>query len=449
MQIATKDSPQSILTDAAKLPNGCLTACFGSIAQFSDPIALTVDHQENKHDNLKTTDTRSLWHPHCRPGRPCVGSAGCRSGIYAPAEIIGLLVACQSMAHLLGSIPFGILVDTYQQRTLAIGATLLSLIGFSGAAAAVVFGSLFGFGLSVVLSGFGIVLFMLTTLSIIPKIVASKDLGTANAGIELPRAMASFAVPLSIGIAVSYVSAGWLFPLATVGAVVACIFALRLPNFEVTPNTASSGVFRRIIEGGRYVVDHSLLRAILLCAIFWNFAFSALLVPLIRDVYLIGAGTFGIALAAFGVGASIGSWISRAYGARIPPNFILLFGPGISVLAPAILYLISANGSLLLICTAFFIIGFGPSMWLIAQNSVRQTVSPSHMLGRVNAVIQTAIYGVRPLAALIAGAFVGATSPQTGLVLVFTAFALSFLAAAFSGLRHVKSYDSIRAATIA
>ena len=304
----------------------------------------------------------------------------------APAEIIGVLVACQSMAHLLASIPFGILVDTYQQRTLAIIATLLSLIGFSGAAASVIFGSLFGFGLFVVLSGFGIVLFMLTTLSIIPKVVASKDLGTANAGIELPRALASFAVPLSIGIAVSYVSAGWLFPLAAVSAATACIFAMRLPNFEIIPNSASTGVFRRIFEGGRYVVDDNLLRAILLCAIFWNVAFSALLVtmvPLIRDVYLIGAGTFGIALAAFGAGAILGSWISRTYGAQIPPKFILLFGPGVSVLAPTILYLVPAQGSLLSICVAFFLIGFGPSMWLIAQNSVRQTVSPGHMLGRV------------------------------------------------------------------
>ncbi|WP_300061017.1 MFS transporter [uncultured Roseobacter sp.] len=365
----------------------------------------------------------------------------------ASAEIIGLLVACQSMAHLLGSIPFGILVDTYQQRTLAIGATLLSLIGFSVAAASVVFGSLFWFGLSVVLSGFGIVLFMLTTLSIIPKVVAPKDLGTANAGIELPRALTSFAVPLSIGIAVSYVSAGWLFPLAAVSAATACIFAMRLPSFEIIPNTASECVFRRVFEGGKYVVDHTLLRAILLCAIFWNFAFSALLVtmvPLIRDVYLIGAGTFGIALAAFGAGAILGSWISRTYGANIPPNFILLFGPGVSVLAPTILYLVPAQGPLLLICAAFFLIGFGPSMWLIAQNSVRQTVSPSHMLGRVNAVIQTAIYGVRPLSALIAGAFVGATSPQAGLVLVFAAFALSFLSAAFSGLRHIESYESLK-----
>lgn len=370
----------------------------------------------------------------------------------ARPSIIGLLVACQSMAHLLGSIPFGILVDSCQHRTLAIGATLVSLLGFIGAAVAVVFGSLFWFGLFVVLSGFGIVLFVLTALSIIPKVVASRELGRANAGMELPRALASFAVPLAIGIAVSYLSAGWLFPLAALGAAFALGFAVRLPVFELTPNTTTQGIFRRILEGGTFVMDHGLLRSILLCAIFWNFAFSAILVtmvPMIRDVYLTGAGTFGIALAAFGAGAIAGSWTSRKHGSRIPPNFVLLFGPGISILAPAILYLAPAQGPLLPICAAFFILGFGPSMWLIAQNSVRQSVSPGHMLGRVNAVIQTAICGVRPLAALVAGAVVGATSPQAGLLMVFAAFALSFLAAAFSGLRHVKSYEGLTSVVVA
>lgn len=238
----------------------------------------------------------------------------------APAQIIGLLLACQSIAHLLGSIPFGILVDTFQQRTLTIGATLLSLVGASGAAGAVAVSSLFWFGFFVVLSGFGIVLFMLTTLSIIPKIVAAKDLGPTNAAIELPRALASFAVPLAVGIAVAHVSASWLFPIAALAAAAACIFAFRLPTFQIDPDATTTGLFRRIFEGGKYVVSHGLLRAILVCAVFWNFAFSALLVtmvPLIRDVYLVGAGTFGIALAAFGGGAILGSWVSRTYGARI------------------------------------------------------------------------------------------------------------------------------------
>jgi hypothetical protein len=65
------------------------------------------------------------------------------------------------------------------------------------------------------------------------------------------------------------------------------------------------------------------------------------------------------------------------------------------------------------------------------------------MLGRVSAVIQTAIYGVRPLAAVAAGLLVGAVSPQAGLAVVSGAFALSFLAAASSGLRHVRRYSDL------
>ena len=365
----------------------------------------------------------------------------------ASAEVIGLLIACQSLAHLLGSVPFGILVDTQQQRTLAIGATLMAVVGFSGAAVSVLTGSLMFFGVSIGFSGFGIVLFVLTVLSIIPKVVSSNALGRANASIELPRALASFAVPLCIGIVISKMSSQWLFPVAALCTLAACISAVNLPRFEVAPKSASEGVFRRIFEGGAFVMKHNLLRAILFCAIFWNFAFSVLLVtmlPLIRNVYFVSTGTFGIALASFGVGAIVGSWISRQHATRIPPNLILLFGPGISVLTPIILYFLPSQGPTFPIYLAFFLIGFGPSMWLIAQNSVRQVVSPDHMLGRVNAVIQTAIYGVRPLAALLAGALVAATSPQIGVIVVFAGFALSFLAAAVSGLRHVRSYAEIR-----
>jgi len=369
----------------------------------------------------------------------------------APTEIIGFLIACQSMAHLFGSIPFGIMVDTYQQRTLVIVATLISLVGFLGAAAGVYLLSVLWFGLSVVLSGLGIVLFMLTTLSILPKAVEHSALGSANASIEIPRALASFSIPLMVGLLVTEVYAYWLFPIAALGSVAACIFVMDLPKFEIKPGATSQGVFQGIYEGGQFVVQHGLLKAILLCAIFWNFAFSVLLVtmvPLIKDVYLVGAGTFGVALASFGLGAIVGSWTSKRFATQIAPNIILLFGPGISIPAPLILYSFPPNGPLLLIYVAFFLIGFGPSMWMIAQNSVRQTVAPGHMLGRVNAVIQTAIYGVRPLAAVVAGVVIGATSPQMGLVMVLIAFVLSFITATCSGLRHVKSYAELRSADV-
>ncbi len=364
----------------------------------------------------------------------------------ASAEAIGVLVACQSMAHLLGSIPFGILVDSAQQRSLAVAATLISVGGSFGAAASVVAGNVVGFGTAITLAGFGAVLFVLTALSILPKAVPANRLAGANAAIEIPRAACSFAVPLAIGLVVADVPAAWIFVAAGLGGIAALAFALSLPRFEIRRRRREP-LIPQIVEGGVYVLRHSLLLPISLCAIFWNFAFAALLVvlvPAIREVYRFDPGTFGIALSAFGLAAICGSWLAGRFADRIAPSAILLFGPGSSAIAAAGLTVIGPGNAEPLLYACFFFLGFGPSMWLIAQNSVRQLVTPGTMLGRVNAVIQTAIYGIRPLGALIGGLVVGAAGPDSGLAVVVLAFAASFLVSLFSGLRSVSSYEEMQ-----
>ncbi|MEO0911235.1 MAG: hypothetical protein AAFX96_13170 [Pseudomonadota bacterium] len=48
----------------------------------------------------------------------------------ASPQVLGLLVAGQSMAHLIGTLPFGILADQRQLRSLVIASALVSLAGF-------------------------------------------------------------------------------------------------------------------------------------------------------------------------------------------------------------------------------------------------------------------------------------------------------------------------------
>lgn len=368
----------------------------------------------------------------------------------APAEVIGLLVACQSLAHLFGSLPFGILVDRLQLRNLVLAAALISFFGFFGVAASVFAGSLTSFGIAITFAGFGIVLFTLSVLSIVPLTVPSTELTRANATIEMPRTVVSFGVPLIVGIVFTELTAGWIFFAAAAGAAIAFSMCLRLPVFE-NPTPTREGVWQRLNEGGLFVLNNGMLRAISLCAIFWNLAFTALLVvmvPLLTDHYRVDPGVFGIALATFGLAAICGTWMARQLGGRIPPNILLIFGPAVSVVAALILYGNPAGGSRFAIYASFFLLGFGPSMWLITQNSVRQLVTPSQMLGRVNAVIQTAIYGMRPLGAIWGGVIVGATTPQTGLLVVVVGYSLSFLAAALSQLRTVKNYADLEAHTV-
>ncbi|TQV83833.1 MFS transporter [Denitrobaculum tricleocarpae] len=364
----------------------------------------------------------------------------------ASPETIGVLVACQAMAHLLGSIPSGIIVDRLQPRSVAIAATAISLTGFLGVTVSVTLANLPLFAITILLSGCGIVLFVLVALSIIPKVVKAENLAPANARIEIPRAVASFAVPLAIGLLVDGEAARLVFGGAALCAFGALAVTLKLPRLPEAPQKREK-LLKMVLEGGALVVRHPLLRPIAACAIFWNLAFAALLVamvPLILDHYRADPGVFGIALSAFGGAAIIGSWLSSRFSHRISPNIILLFGPGSSVLAILALLAIPPNGPVEAIYASFFLLGFGPSMWLIVQNSIRQLVTPAQMLGRVNAVIQTAIYGVRPLGALAGGAIVGAASPGAGILFVVLAFGCSLAAALFSQLRAVRSYGALQ-----
>lgn len=365
----------------------------------------------------------------------------------ASPATIGVLVACQSMAHLLGSIPFGILADQRQLRQLAIASAALSFIGFACAAFSIGIGSVFGFGTSVTLAGFGVVLFGLTALSIVPRAASADELGRANAAVEVPRAVSTFAAPLIIGLIISDVQAWAIFLAACFGSTLSLWMSWSLPTFEVKP-TQKEAIARKTMLGAKFVLIHRLLLPITLCAIFWNFAFAALLVvlvPAIQDLFGFEPGSYGISLSAFGLAAICGTWISGRLANRIAPAIILLFGPGTSAIAAGGLLLIGPESKVLLQHGLFFLLGFGPSMWLIAQNSVRQLVTPTEMLGRVNAVIQTAIYGIRPLGAISGGYFAARFGVEAGLQLVVGAFVLSFLVSAFSDLRRVSNYRVLAA----
>jgi MFS family permease len=72
----------------------------------------------------------------------------------ATPELIGILVACQSMAHLLGSLPFGVMIDRAQSKNLVVAATMIPVLGSAGAAVSIHMENVLWFGLCVTFSGF-------------------------------------------------------------------------------------------------------------------------------------------------------------------------------------------------------------------------------------------------------------------------------------------------------
>lgn len=364
----------------------------------------------------------------------------------ASAATLGTLVALQSLPHLIGSLPSGLLVDRFRPEFGALASAALSTIGFVGVAVTVSMKSVEWFAVLILLSGLGVVVFVLAAQSLIPRIVTVSRLAVSNARIEFPRAIAGVAAPLLVGFLVNIGFPGSTFLVAASASALAfwSIVKLIRSGQQASVRSRASGSLERALQ---MVVRDHLLRPIMATAVFWNLAFAVLIVtavPYLTDHLAKAPETFGVAMSFFGVGAIAGIWLMRVIGGRIQPRFVLLFGPASSLAAAATLSALPKSTPSTTIILSFFVLGFGPSMWLVTQNTIRQAVTPVHMLGSVNAVIQTGIYGSRPIGAAVGGLILGGVDPRTGIVVVSFLFVGSFVAAALSGLRNVRNYESTK-----
>ena len=184
-----------------------------------------------------------------------------------------------------------------------------------------------------------------------------------------------------------------------------------------------------------------MLRGISLCAIFWNFAFFALLAiwaPLALGPLGLDPAHMGLAQSTYGAGLILGALVAPVSARRLPPFVTLIFGPAVSVVAACLFLAAPSGNGFALTAAGYFLMGFGPMLWLICQTTVRQLVTPSPLMGRVNATVQTAIYGVRPLGALAGGLVAAQAGMHAALMLIAVAFALSTLVIVLSPLARLR-----------
>jgi predicted MFS family arabinose efflux permease len=361
----------------------------------------------------------------------------------AGPDLLGLLVACQSAAWLLVSLPAGAWIDRAPRRTLLIvglglglGASIVAVLAAAADLSILL-------GVAAFVGAAGTVVYTLTSVSLLPSLVPPSELTRANARLELARAVVTLGAPFAAGLLAQLLSPTWGYGLAALGAALALACILALPGAPAPHAAAERVSFAAALEAGaRFVVGHRLLRGISLCAIFWNFAFFALLAvwaPFALGALGLDPAGMGLAQSAYGAGLILGALAAPIVARRLPPLVLLIFGPAISVVAAFCFLVAPAGNGFALAATGHFLVGFGPMMWLICQTTVRQLVTPAPLLGRVNATVQTAIYGVRPLGALVGGLVAAQAGWQAALLLIAAAFVVSTLVILLSPLARLRT----------
>src|SRR2546429_4525408 len=107
----------------------------------------------------------------------------------------------------------------------------------------------------------------------------------------------------------------------------------------------------------------------------------------------------------YGVGMVIGALLATRVISRLPFGVVIGLGPVTGFVAASMMALTTLLPSPALAGLSFFLLGAGPILWVISTTTLRQSVTPPRLLGRVSA-INIMSYGARPLGSAL-GAIVG------------------------------------------
>jgi predicted MFS family arabinose efflux permease len=247
---------------------------------------------------------------------------------------------------------------------------------------------------------------------VVQGLVPPAAFSAANARIELARTVAFTAGPALAGGLIGWRGAEYAFVLSAALSVCA-VFLLAGLQEPPRPMVAAGRIFGDIKDGARFVLKHPLLRPVFVTQVVFNAAFLALLgvfTPYAVRHFGLSASAVGLVLGAYGAGMLAGALLSRALTRLLPFGLIVVSGPVTGFAASIVMVSTIWVPSPLLATLSFFLFGAGPILWVISTATMRQAITPPHLLGRVSSIYILA-QGARPVGAgigALAGAFSGA-----------------------------------------
>jgi predicted MFS family arabinose efflux permease len=368
----------------------------------------------------------------------------------AEAGETGFLQTAQTLPFLLLAIPAGVLADRMSRRKLMACAEALRAVSLAAILLLVQFG-LLNLTLLAVL-GFvgacGTVVYSVVAPALVPALVPPAMLSAANARIELARTVAFAGGPALAGALVGWTGAGPAFAFACALSVCA-VFLLAGLAEPARPAMGARHPLREVREGAAFVFTHPLLMPVFVTQVVYNTAFfmlQAMYVPYAINKLGLSAGAVGATLAALGVGMVGGALLASRLARVVPFGALVAVGPIAGVCCALAMLLTVWVHSALLAGFAFFLIGAGPVLWVISTGTLRQSVTPPHLLGRVSAMF-TLAQGSRPIGAAIGGFIGGVYGAEACLLAVLVGFLVQAAVILASPATRLERQPGLAAAT--
>jgi MFS family permease len=250
--------------------------------------------------------------------------------------------------------------------------------------------------------GFGQVFFDPAWGSALPRLVGRDALVSAHSRLEATRSATGIAGPGLAGLLVRWAgAASALFVDAASFVVSAVTVAAAVPPGQVETPASREPMMAAVKAGLAVVWQQPVLRALVCQAAIWNAvngATNALLVLYALQVLGLGSGGIGVLFMIGGAGAVIGAaavpMLLRRYA----------FGPlYLTMVGAACIGFLLLGGTLPMVAVGQLLIGLGIAVTRVQAVSLRQTLTPPHLLGRTLATYRLLSFAAIPLGSVLGG----------------------------------------------
>jgi MFS family permease len=325
----------------------------------------------------------------------------------SPTQIAGVAIAAR-VPWLVMALVAGALADRLDRRRTMVRVDLIRGVLLAGLAVAVAADAasmplLYALALAL---GFAETLFDTASQSLMPALVESDDLSKANGRLYAAELVTNQFIGPPIGGLLAASALALAFGLTAAGYLLAAVALLTLTGTFRPQRTGPPTRLRAdIAEGVRFVWHHSVLRTLGIMLGVWNMASTAagavfVLYAVEPGPMQLSAASFGVLLTTGAIGGIIGSWVAprleRSLGRRATLALCVATG-GSMALVPALTTSPVAVGA------SFVMAGVAGVAWNVITVSLRQRITPDHLLGRMNSVYRLLGWGTIPVGALLGG----------------------------------------------
>ncbi len=243
--------------------------------------------------------------------------------------------------------------------------------------------------------------------SIVPNLVPKEDLTNAISLNSLVRQIATIAGPAAAGLILAASNVGWVYALNAASFLV-IVVALALIRYRSGPAAKDTGLgWAAIVEGWRFVRGTRIIWGTMLLDFFATlFSSARTLLPLIADQILgMGAQGYGLLATADAIGSLAAGMAISLRKDIYRQGLVLLGSVAIYGLATALFgFSASFAASYLL----FAVVGASDTISTIIRQTIRQTMTPDRLRGRMTGINQIFFMGGPQLGEMEAGAVAAA-----------------------------------------